>query len=846
MSADSLKKGPAPKGSPGLVIRPHSVTDKTFMESVAGLINEVGLVSQPHNSNEDKENKVLWTRIENNQNYDLKRMLDDRGDVTKQHHSSLIVTLGYPSGVQMWAIPANGDAQEILSWRRMGVRIFQLLPTPSDFEKDRHRASRPAVALCESSGASSSTNNLTFMSLRTGDVLKTSKFSHPICDILTNSDSLLISFLDKIIVIDVFTFDVKVTIITSEYSLGSPGISPVALGSSWLAFADRKLYSSIQSTGGVEPAGTPSYTATVLYAAKSLTKGLKGLGETVANSISGHRMPPNPDTQASAEPEPGVVTVVNLTELKSGEFSLNELCCANGSSQSPIIAHFVAHLQHPVLAMSFDPSGLLLVTADKGGHDFHVFRIHPHPWGSSMGAVHHLYVLHRGDTGAKVQDISFAPDSRWVAVSTKRGTTHIFPITPYGGAISVRTHTSNRVVNRLSRFHKTAGLDDSPVSGRHSPVMSSYNTGSVAGGNGKSVDQFHVGSPYPNPRLPPFPHPIVVPPLAQLRQSYVGVASSPKSSPPCRSKGLLPVDERVHVNSLFEVPRGWLLSNPAIVPSCDNRRKSPIDALFVLSSHGNLVEYSLEPRSQSGTPKDKVSDDAQVELSVHAVAQWNFTRPSFAKDLQPPLGVNNLGIFSNTLSNNVKYNCENSYDGENECIPEEEHMDERWLSQVEITTHSGPHRRLWMGPQFTFKVFNSSGSSKSQGTCAGMVDVETVEVSVKNRPAKSNSVNMPVSSSILPEVIVGSSGSSIEQSPRLFDPYYDAESCTASNESLIKENLAEAMMENCNVSRDIAKGGCQSLGSADELSSSSFDSASQNSIDAPLVPNFCMDVGFPD
>ena len=44
------------------------------------------------------------------------------------------------------------------------------------------------------------------------------------------------------------------------------------------------------------------------------------------------------------------------------------------------------------------------------------------------------------------QDIAFSPDSRWVAVSTLRGTTHIFPITPYGGPIGVRTHTSSRVV----------------------------------------------------------------------------------------------------------------------------------------------------------------------------------------------------------------------------------------------------------------------------------------------------------------------------------------------------------------------------------------------------------------
>lgn len=54
-------------------------------------------------------------------------------------------------------------------------------------------------------------------------------------------------------------------------------------------------------------------------------------------------------------------------------------------------------------------------------------------------------------------------------MSTLRGTTHVFPITPYGGAVGVRTHASPHVVNRLSRFHRSAGLaadgrSNSPVS----------------------------------------------------------------------------------------------------------------------------------------------------------------------------------------------------------------------------------------------------------------------------------------------------------------------------------------------------------------------------------------------
>lgn len=76
----------------------------------------------------------------------------------------------------------------------------------------------------------------------------------------------------------------------------------------------------------------------------------------------------------------------------------------------------------------------------------------------------------------QVQDICFSPDCRWVVISTLRGTSHVFPINPYGGQPCVRTHMSPRVVNRMSRFQKSAGLEEieqeltSKQGGRCSPV----------------------------------------------------------------------------------------------------------------------------------------------------------------------------------------------------------------------------------------------------------------------------------------------------------------------------------------------------------------------------------------
>lgn len=97
------------------------------------------------------------------------------------------------------------------------------------------------------------------------------------------------------------------------------------------------------------------------------------------------------------------------------------------------------------------------------------YFIHPKIWRMSSGTLScDSYRFLRGwasivfsiPFSSQVQDMCFTQDSRWVAISTLRGTTHVFPINPYGGAPCARTHMSPRVVNRMSRFQKSAGLEE--------------------------------------------------------------------------------------------------------------------------------------------------------------------------------------------------------------------------------------------------------------------------------------------------------------------------------------------------------------------------------------------------
>lgn len=85
---------------------------------------------------------------------------------------------------------------------------------------------------------------------------------------------------------------------------------------------------------------------------------------------------------------------------------------------------------------------------------------------------------------AQVQDMCFSLDSRWVAISTLRGTTHVFPINPYGGAPCARTHMSPRVVNRMSRFQKSAGLEEIEQELNRAAALGGGTGGGGIGGSG--------------------------------------------------------------------------------------------------------------------------------------------------------------------------------------------------------------------------------------------------------------------------------------------------------------------------------------------------------------------------
>ncbi|XP_046803112.1 CAP-Gly domain-containing linker protein 1, partial [Lucilia cuprina] len=440
---------------------------------------------------------------------------------------------------------------------------------------------------------------------------------------------------------------------------------------------------------------------------------------------------------------------------------------------------------------------------------------------------HHLYILHRGDTSAKVQNITLTLDSRWVAVSTLRGTTHVFPITPYGGAMGVRTHTSLHVVNKLSRFHRSAGLS---AEGRsNSPISHSESTTFT-----QSLQPYH------NSTLPPFPRPTVVMPLAQLRQPFA-LGSPPGSSTLAGVKSVTGSSgsgsQRQRLSSLsddngkplsvcaiFAKSRSWLLDPPNVTREAPHRiQRKAVDSLFVMAGHGALIQYDLDTKLVSNVAKEKICDDTPIELEVEAKAQWNLgRRKEGSQEIMPPLSADNWLIKNRNSC--MLTDSTRQYDDSDD-------RSESWLAQVEIITHAGPHRRLWMGPQFVFKTYNTpSGSNLSH------VEIEAVEIGTSKSSTNSTSekidhsspLNMPLNatgrSSAVPVLIESGSYSSIEQSPKLMDRFrhdhLDSDFSIAHGDSRLKEDLADAMRESPSAtasSKDSGRRGCETAGSSDNV-----------------------------
>ena len=140
----------------------------------------------------------------------------------------------------------------------------------------------------------------------------------------------------------------------------------------------------------------------------------------------------------------------------------------------------------------------------------------------------------------------------------------------------MRTHSTPHVVNKLSRFHRSAGII---TDGRNSPEM-------------LPLSSSPTSMSFPNPCLPPFPHPTVITALAQIRSQSTLLSQSRHSSQQSLEENCLPSLKIVACFAAARTLEGLLTGHNA---TPYRKSKNAVDSLFIMSSHGTLTQYDLEP-----------------------------------------------------------------------------------------------------------------------------------------------------------------------------------------------------------------------------------------------------------
>lgn len=141
------------------------------------------------------------------------------------------------------------------------------------------------------------------------------------------------------------------------------------------------------------------------------------------------------------------------------------------------IAAFTSYARTEISYLTFDPTGLLLVIAPVHGQTLHIHRLMPDtsaPSSSSSSSSSNqrlLYKVHRGLTHAQIINICFSVDSQWMAITTLRGTTHVFALQPEGGPVDLESHCG---VSSSSLAFASSSSFDSSRRGSGSPQFNTH------------------------------------------------------------------------------------------------------------------------------------------------------------------------------------------------------------------------------------------------------------------------------------------------------------------------------------------------------------------------------------
>ncbi|EFC41658.1 predicted protein [Naegleria gruberi] len=370
-----------------------------------------------------------------------------------------------------------------------------------------------------------------------------------------------------------------------------------------------------------------------------------------------------------------------------------------------VLMHFRAH-NEPIAAMAFDRTGTLLCTAPISGKYLNVFQILPNCYGANGDSIASeknvklLYRLYRGLTSAHIQDIHFSVNSKWVAACSARGTIHLYAINPTGGPIDPRFHFNGEQENQSANSNEPIVLN--VIARIHDPT---------AGKRTNSLGQ----------------------PLTQTRSVFQLYAL-----PEIKSQSTIEASEKFST----EEDLYWERQNATI----NNEN------ILVTLNCGMLSYYLLKPqlkkrdraasaenlsRTTVGTASSGISmvaissdrpvyspEDFELSLNVELLARFDTFQPQFtpqelaydALTGQPTRNEEEtvMEIQRKKKLHSITWNqllgkvneMDTTYQAR--YVDETQDMLSKWISNVELETHSYPTNPLWATGHFKFKTIKSN------------------------------------------------------------------------------------------------------------------------------------------
>ncbi|ORY03611.1 hypothetical protein K493DRAFT_311645 [Basidiobolus meristosporus CBS 931.73] len=374
--------------------------------------------------------------------------------------------LGYNDGFQIWDLSDTDNICEMASVRsNTEIRSIEALPNPNlpgVDELQDHRALLAFVAERREEQQEMG-SRLNIFSMRNHKIVKTLEYAdEEISGVKANERVVLVLVKHKAIdVLSPLSLG-RVARLTDIFCHPITGSPVLTLGHRLMAYGTSHP-PPVSSRALPSDAQVQSFN--VERVAKEMMNGVKTIGEYGYKTLSSYLAisPPSqatfskhgtsPKSAISLSPTSGSFTPEGKHIDKSipeGMIIVRDILsiveCS--SKQAPPIAHFQAH-HHAVASLAFNESGSLLVTASIQGTGFQVFELH-------QGSAKRLYKLSRGYTSAYVEDIVFSADSKWLSVSTGRGTTHIYAINPYGGPPNVLSHVKRRIENERTQHNRSS------------------------------------------------------------------------------------------------------------------------------------------------------------------------------------------------------------------------------------------------------------------------------------------------------------------------------------------------------------------------------------------------------